>query len=929
MRRTPRRRLTQLLGAAMLLLAALQIISGSAPASAATAGVVTVQAWPVVAQLPLSLDGQVRYTDAAGRADFFTADLSGARNRVRLVNGDVSPGTRVTLLSVVADPHHENGRRLLEAKLAVAHPIALSLVDRLGAPVPARAVKSMSLRSSDGLAQTARLPADGSALWLDQQVADRRPGAAFYATRTLSWTVTGVRVGNVSVAVGKVPPLDPSATSWHVPLAGYPFNVSVSLVPPVEGVHLRLGELTAVTDAQGSATLYTTDLEAAGKITLVSGDAGPSRRVSVVRISHDANHLRGTRSLVLAVDVQAAVRIRFVDPAGEAVAVPAVDSIVLGARGRTFRLTAKDLQAPIWLPASRLTQSSPPKAKVVTYTIDDAEALGTNAVFAGTQRFDPSVQPTWTIQLRLYQVKVRAKDLLFGYDSGGSVQLRAPDGSGHRATLKGGSVDLGLFPRGEYEVAVASGVHRLALPIRVAGDQVVPVRVISWPDVFAVTGLGLGLAVAVNRLGSRARRRRLQSHRVPPQQVGRALETPVAAAVVVLVLAGSLLAGSVPGTARAAGICPAPTLSTVVPAVAPSEAFPLPVWSYYYIWYTTSSWRRAKIDSPQLGCYSSDDTQVMRAHVRLAKAAGITGFLVSWKHTPVLDARLRSLTAIAASEQFSLGIVYQALDFRRHPLPAATVRRDLIWLASTYGMNPVFTSGGKPTVVWTGTEQYPVSVIEPVVASVRRTLSVYSSAKSVRDYLRVAKAVAGNAYYWSSADPTLAQFATKLAALGAAVHSQGGRWLAPAAPGFDGRPLGGARTIERHDGAALRTSVAAALASAPDALGVISWNEWSENTYIEPSARFGRTDLAALASVLHGTIPTLSELDSSQDRPNQGGWRSWYSALVLAGLCLLAIALVEHRRQAPGRALHREVRDSLPLLTAALNSAREDRGRPS
>jgi hypothetical protein len=57
----------------------------------------------------------------------------------------------------------------------------------------------------------------------------------------------------------------------------------------------------------------------------------------------------------------------------------------------------------------------------------------------------------------------------------------------------------------------------------------------------------------------------------------------------------------------------------------------LPVLAYYYQWFNPSSWNRVKIDYPSLGRYSSDDENVMRRHIELARAAGIEGFIVSWK----------------------------------------------------------------------------------------------------------------------------------------------------------------------------------------------------------------------------------------------------------------------------------------------------------
>ncbi|HEX9014165.1 MAG TPA: hypothetical protein VF813_11630, partial [Anaerolineaceae bacterium] len=68
---------------------------------------------------------------------------------------------------------------------------------------------------------------------------------------------------------------------------------------------------------------------------------------------------------------------------------------------------------------------------------------------------------------------------------------------------------------------------------------------------------------------------------------------------------------------------------------------PIPMFAYYYIWFDPTSWNRAKSDYPLLGKYSSNDAAVMRQHIAWAKTAGLQGFIVSWKNTPALTARLK------------------------------------------------------------------------------------------------------------------------------------------------------------------------------------------------------------------------------------------------------------------------------------------------
>ena len=325
---------------------------------------------------------------------------------------------------------------------------------------------------------------------------------------------------------------------------------------------------------------------------------------------------------------------------------------------------------------------------------------------------------------------------------------------------------------------------------------------------------------------------------------------------------------------------------------------PVPVLAHYYIWFNPTSWNRAKIDYPLLGRYSSDDAAVMLRHVRLAKQAGIDGFLVSWKSTPLLNRRLAQLAKIAREENFKLGIVYQGLDFFRNPLPAERIRHDLRYFANTYGRDRAFSLFGRPVVAWSGTWNFSRREIASVTKPVQDRLLVLAMERSVESYADLADLVAGNAYYWSSVNPeTYPDHGDKLAEMGRAVHRRGGLWIAPAAPGFDARLVGGNSVVPRLDGKTFRRELDAAFASSPDAVGVISWNEFSENTHIEPSRRYGLTSLNVLADVLgsHVTLDDDYAFDSSEASSTVG-----YATPFVVGcgvLLLAGIGAVFWRRQ--------------------------------
>ena len=349
----------------------------------------------------------------------------------------------------------------------------------------------------------------------------------------------------------------------------------------------------------------------------------------------------------------------------------------------------------------------------------------------------------------------------------------------------------------------------------------------------------------------------------------------------------AVLAALAPQADSAAGAAGA------APATAPALRN-IPVLAYYYQWFDVSSWDRAKRDYPLSGRYSSDDPTVMARHITQAKAAGIDGFIVSWKDTPVNDRRLSTLMDEARQQHFKLAVIYQGLDFSRRPLPIGRVAHDMALFRDEYAPDPVFDIFGKPMLIWSGTWAFDAADIASVTAPLRQRLLVLATEKSVQGYERVATSFDGDSYYWSSVDPLANPgYATKLRDMSSAVHGHGGLWLAPFAPGFDARDVGGTSTVPRRDGQTLRAEYAAAVGSSPDALALISWNEFSENTHVEPSEANGATYLTVLRSLIGTTGVAVSPLaQDSSDSPSGKGrsMTGLFAILVIALLMLVPLA---------------------------------------
>src|ERR1700736_3613143 len=166
------------------------------------------------------------------------------------------------------------------------------------------------------------------------------------------------------------------------------------------------------------------------------------------------------------------------------------------------------------------------------------------------------------------------------------------------------------------------------------------------------------------------------------------LRARAAVAAGTAVLSCALMAGVAPARARSA-------------ASSPSSPSAIPLFAHYYIWFTPTSWNRAKIDYPLIGRYSSADPAVMREQIQEAKAAGIDGFIVSWKNTPTDDRLLQTLMGVASQEHFKLAMIYEGLDFSRQPLPVSEVAAGFKLFRDVYAPNPVwFRLNGKPLTIW-------------------------------------------------------------------------------------------------------------------------------------------------------------------------------------------------------------------------------------
>lgn len=667
--------------------------------------------------------------------------------------------------------------------------------------------------------------------------------------------------------------------------------LKVKTVPATPGARVSAEGTIATADERGVARLPVQNWSAINqRFHVLETRVSSDRKVLVDRIVGDPSASRAGKPLFVGLRTERLIHFAFVDRGGQPVPTSRISLLELRSNaGQKVSLEGDAIDQPQWLAAGRTQMTTKGLVNKEQYwNITRVVVDGAEAVNSSQQVFYPDRTQTWNISLLFYRVGIVGRDLLFGGLAGTGVELVMPDGELVKVPFdKQGVATFPALPRGTYDVRVYGAGASFTRPLSISRDQEVDIEVITPLDVWLVVATLVLVALSLLVIG---RRHRIRAVRLPR------LRRASTASLAVLLLA---LLGVTAGARQ-------PAVADDGASVAASGATGAPAYAYFYIWYQPTSWLRAKSDYPLLGRYSSDDPIVMERQVEMAKRAGLNGFIVSWKHTPTLDRRLAQLAQIAAAQDFELAVVYQGLDFQRHPLPAATVAGDLRWFADVYGGDPVLAARfGKPVVAITGTELFSVPELRRVRSAVGDRLRLLATAKSVEDYQRVAGEVEGDAYYWSSATPGPGWYTNRLVAMGRAVHADDGLWFAPAAPGFDARLIGGEQVIPREDGETLRRSVTAAEASDPDVLSVISWNEYSENSFVEPSEKLGSQTLDVLAGLLGGKsgLPPGTDPgpDTHQRRSGLTGWGALITLLLLFAALNLVVLLLRpsSRSRAP------------------------------
>jgi hypothetical protein len=288
------------------------------------------------------------------------------------------------------------------------------------------------------------------------------------------------------------------------------------------------------------------------------------------------------------------------------------------------------------------------------------------------------------------------------------------------------------------------------------------------------------------------------------------------------------------------------------------------VLAHFYPWYTLDTWRDPRMADQPARLYSTDDTADVSRLVQQALSAGIDAFVSSWLEWPpgAGDPSDRSMRVLLdAARPTRLKVCVYTESFTANPESAwstadpRTMERWLADIVDRYGADPAYLKvDGRPVVFiyaaslieledWAG-------VIARLRASGRNPLLVADFFES-----RLIEVFDGQYRYSTvslSADDLLDVYqhqSLRARTFGLLQPADWRRiWAASVTPGSDDTRLTERDThqvIDRDGGRLYDRQWSTAIDTGADWVIVTSWNEWWENTEVEPSRRYGATYLDA------------------------------------------------------------------------------------
>ncbi|MCX7785256.1 MAG: hypothetical protein N2201_03370 [candidate division WOR-3 bacterium] len=257
------------------------------------------------------------------------------------------------------------------------------------------------------------------------------------------------------------------------------------------------------------------------------------------------------------------------------------------------------------------------------------------------------------------------------------------------------------------------------------------------------------------------------------------------------------------------------------------------VLAFYFLWYYPENWywtgKLSIAHQPLLGLYSSSDDNVLRTHIKMAKSAGIDGFICSWWGiNSVSDQNLKKLSSLCNENNFRFTIYLEnANDINE-------LKGSLSYLESTYAYQSAFLKYRDKPVIF---------IFNRILTTIPLdSLRIYNTKFSIINYGYKVSNLEGFVGYHEFIPPenNILKLRRRYQLAKDVAHSKGKLFALPVMPGFDDRFVNTPGTvIKRKKGKYYRQNWETALLTNPDWILISTFNEWFEGSEIEPSREYG------------------------------------------------------------------------------------------
>jgi hypothetical protein len=482
------------------------VLAGTAMANVVavgqTQGTVFIQTVPALGGVNVRVGPVTVTTGRDGTAMVGLADINRIAARVSLAGSVLDSRNTLSLAYVKPAPHSAKHESRLIIGLAVTSTVTLRISGGTTGVVPSQ-VHAVRLHSAIG--QTIVVDPQRT---LTINLLSRRPRfvAGVVVPQVVTWSVDSLRATpGVSITTLRAS-FDPfSSPVWPLILRPVTGTVVVDTVPATPGVSFLLEGATFTTNAKGQGTSPVADLNGVDLRLRVSTPQAAGSTVSILSVSRLKPSAAFQRHLVVALAVSRPVSLSFKDPAGRAVSAERVGEVRLTGDGRTVSVSGAQLQDTVSLLSDQAKLVDDTwTAQQVTYSVSSVSVEGSDAVFAGQQRFNPNTASHWPISVSVFDLGVTVRDVLFGRGVSSAAEVIRPDGKRYAVQLGGqGSTLLRSLVRGEYTVTTQSAVLGGTSKILVSKNYDVNLQVVTLPDLVVLLLLMIGVSVSVVMLGRR------------------------------------------------------------------------------------------------------------------------------------------------------------------------------------------------------------------------------------------------------------------------------------------------------------------------------------------------------------------------------------------------------------------------------------------